>query len=183
MDSFEDEGRNDSEPHVMRADEVQDGGGGEHGQLEAGNHEPAINGNANEIILISASFSRGFSSVSHLREKNMAINVSQVERGGTEGDDNSRGGTSDPKSFLAMSDSVMPPFRVNAAFGPGAGKMLNMAMSTYISLMNCLTGEQGIKRLGPDQGPDSVSLPRSTPTPTGNPTRLAKPQKRKLHCT
>ena len=78
----------------------------------------------------------------------MAIKVSQVERGGTEGD-NSCGGTSDPKSFLAMSDSVMPPFRVNAAFGPGAGKMLNMAMSTYISLVICLMGEQGIKRLGP----------------------------------
>ena len=115
----------------------------------------------------------------------MAIKVSQVERGGTEGD-NSCGGTSDPKSFLAMSDSVMPPFRVNAAFGPGAGKMLNMAMSTYISLVICLMGEQGIKRLGPVLTvltPDSVSLPRSTPTPTGTPTRLAKPQKRKLHCT
>ena len=61
----------------------------------------------------------------------MAIKASQVERGGTEGDDNSCGGTRDPKSFLAMSDSVMPPFRVKAAFGPGRMLNMTMALATY----------------------------------------------------
>ena len=52
-----------------------------------------------------------------------------MERGGSEGDCD---GTSDGKSFLAMSDVAMPPFRVKAAFGPG--RMLNMTVSTDYSL-------------------------------------------------
>ena len=82
-----------------------------------------------KAILTAAPLSRRLSSVSHLREKNIAIRVSQVERGGSEGDCD---GTSDGKSFLAMSDVAMPPFRVKAAFGPG--RMLNMTISTDYSL-------------------------------------------------
>ena len=66
--------------------------------------------------------------MSHLREKNIAIKVSHVERRGTEGDAGKWDATSDGKSFLAMSDSAMPPFRVKAVFGPG--RMLNMTTST-----------------------------------------------------
>ena len=66
MDSFEDEGRNDSEPHVMRADElVQDGSRGEHGQLEAGHNEPEMTGNFN----CSTSFARALKCLSPPGEK------------------------------------------------------------------------------------------------------------------